>query len=321
MDLGSRRLLARNDFRNTVNAFTGIDLQWTSPRHDHLRVFAVVPVTRLPTDAADLGRGTVARDRENTAALLWAAFWSSRPVGARTRLEAFVVGLSERDTALTPSSDRRLWTPGLRALRPPATGEFDGQLEVMGQFGRSRATSAASDTTSLDHRAFFLHASIGHRFDTPWSPRLVLQFDHASGDGHPDDRDNNRFDPLFGVRRFELGPTGLFGPLARSNLTSPGLRLEMAPHRMLETFVGWRLAWLASARDAWLNAPLRDPTGQSGRDIGQQLEARLRWQALPGNMTLEFGAAVLSRGPFAHDAPDGRRGTPTYVYTQVVGTL
>ncbi|MBM4363297.1 MAG: alginate export family protein, partial [Deltaproteobacteria bacterium] len=166
-----------------------------------------------------------------------------------------------------------------------------------------------------------LHASSGYRFDVPWAPRVVLQYDYASGDRSPDDGANHRFDPLFGARRFEFGPTGLWGAIARSNVSTPGLRLEAAPHPAVDAFAAFRLIWLASARDAWTTAALRDPTGDSGSFVGQQIEARVRWHLFPRNLTFDVGGAGFVRGRFAESAPNGGTGPSAYVYSQVTGTI
>ncbi|MFO0629693.1 MAG: alginate export family protein [Polyangiales bacterium] len=321
IDLGSRRVVARNEFRNTINAFTGLDLQWTSPARDLLRVFVGMPITRLPATSAALRSNDIEFDRENTDALFWAVFFASRPLPARFVVEGYVLGLHEGDGALAPSSNRQLITPGVRVLRPPAAGEVDLQLEVIGQFGRSRATTAATDTADLDHIAFALHAACGYRFNVGWAPRVVVQYDHASGDASPDDGVNQRFDPLFGARRFDFGPTSLWGVIARSNLISPGLRVEAQPHRTVDAFVSYRPIWLAAARDAWVTAPLRDPTGASGDFVGQQVEGRVRWHVLPGNLSLDLGGAAFVRGEFAQRAPRGEAAPSLYVYSQLTGTL
>ncbi|MCC6214138.1 MAG: alginate export family protein [Polyangiaceae bacterium] len=321
LDLGSRRLVARNEFRNTISSFTGLDLQWTSSAGDTARAFAVTPVLRLPSEPDALRRGALERDRENLDALLWAAWVQPRPLPAGVVVEAYVVGLHERDSGRAPSTDRRLLTPGARVLRAPATGELDLQVEAMAQLGRSRATSSATDTTDLEHSAYALDAALGWRFDTIWVPRLALQYDYASGDRSPSDRTNGRFDPLYGARRFELGPTGLYGAVGRSNLSSPGARLEVQPHRTLDAFAAYRLVWLAAKRDAWTTAGVRDPSGGSGAYVGQQLELRVRWHVAPKNLALEVGGAHLVRGEFATDAPGGRTPNATLGYAQVTGSL
>ncbi|WP_219708727.1 alginate export family protein, partial [Clostridioides difficile] len=38
-NVGSRRLIARNQFRNTINAFTGIAYDWENAAKDRLRLF------------------------------------------------------------------------------------------------------------------------------------------------------------------------------------------------------------------------------------------------------------------------------------------
>ncbi len=321
IDLGSRRLVARNDFRNTINGFTGVDLRWTSPGRHVVRVLAVMPVTRLPSDAAALEDNRVVVDKENTDALLWGVFFASSELPARIQVETYTLGLLERDGTEAPSSNRRLVTPGVRVFRTQRPGAIDFQIESMLQLGISRATTAAADTIDLTHRAFSTHCSAGYRFATSWTPRVALQHDYASGDGDPGDKVNGRFDLLFGARRFELGPTGFYGAFARSNVASPGLRVEATPHRKLDAFVAYRLFWLASARDAWTTAGVRDPRGSSGDLVGRQLEGRLRWHLVPGNLSFEAGAAHLFPGAFLDGAPDSRRSPATFVYTQMTATL
>lgn len=321
IDLGSRRLVARNEFRNTINAFTGVDAQWTSPHQDLVRAFAVMPVIRLPSDPEGLADNRLQPDRENTSALLWTAFFRSRRLPARFRVEAYMVGFHEGDHELAPSANRQLLTPAMRVLRPLARGKLDIQLEWMGQFGTSRASTNAADTLDLTHRAFSMHATMGYLFDAPLSPYLALQYDYASGDEAPDDGTNNRFDPLFSARRFEFGPTGLFGAIARSNINTPGVRFELQPHRRVDALLGYRLVWLASARDAWTTAGLRDPTGDSGTFVGQHLEARGRWHILPGNLSVELGAALLVRGEFSSTVTGANDANPVFVYTQFTGTI
>jgi len=319
IDLGSRRLVARNEFRNTINAFTGLDLQWTSRDEDVLRGIALTPIVRAPSDPEGLEKNRIEFDRENPNAFFWGAFYQSRPLAAQVTIEAYLLGLHESDGRTAPSSDRKLYTPGMRTLRQPAPGEFDFQLEFMSQFGSSRASR--EDTIDLDHLAFALHGSSGFLFDAPWAPRLAFQYDYASGDRSPDDGANNRFDTLFGARRFEYGPTGLYGAIARSNVSTPGLRLEVQPHRTVDAFTAYRLVWLASAQDAWTTAELRDPTGDSGSFVGQQVEGRVRWHLLPRNFSLDVGGALFVRGDFARQAPGGAEQPSIYSYVQVTGNI
>ena len=54
--------------------------------------------------------------------------------------------------------------------------QLDYELELIGQLG---------DWHGRDHSAFAGHAELGYTLDLPWSPRLVGQFDYASGTADP----------------------------------------------------------------------------------------------------------------------------------------
>lgn len=321
IDFANRRLVARNDFRNTINAFTGGDLQWRSRGSHVARVVLVSPVGRLPTDQESLEDNEAEADEENFDAILWLLSYTSPPILADFVVDAYLIGFDEEDDEEFPSTNRRLFTPGVRILRAPQPGCFDGQIEAMGQVGESRATTAADDDHDLDHRAFSVHVAAGYRAETAWTPRAVLQFDYASGDRDPDDDSNQRFDTLFGARRFEFGPTGFYGAFARSNIISPGLRLEVTPNAAVDAFAAYRPFWLASKRDAWTTSGLRDPEGDSGRFLGHQIEGRIRWQIVPRNVAIDIGAAHLVRGGFAEDAPKARDDAATFLYGAMTLTI
>ncbi len=316
LDFGSRRLIARNRFRNTINGFNGVDLRLR--RHDtwRWRSFFVFPVARLPNDKAALRRDQTEFDEEHAGTFFTGTFIGLDRLPWRTRGELYAYYLREEDSDRVATRNRKLWTPGLRWYRQPRLGRLDFELETALQTGTSRLNTSTTD--NLDHFAWFGHAAVGYTFDLPWRPRLLAQYDYASGDDDPGDGKNRRFDTLFGARRFEFGPTSIWGAFARANLNSPGLRLQVKPGRGVSGFFAYRAFWLAEKRDAWTGAKLQDPTGRSGRFLGHQIELRARWRAIPQHLTLEAGWAHLFKGKFARNAPGAPRNRKDadYFYTQ-----
>jgi hypothetical protein len=326
LDLGNRRLVARNAFRNTINSFTGVDLQLTASNDWQLRTFFFLPDFRLPSETDQLRAERSVLDREDPNNYFWGVFGRKSQLPWNTQGELYVFGLHENDEPNLATRDRRLYTPGLRWFKDPAPGQIDLEIEAAYQVGTSRASTKSTDTSTLDHAAHFEHAQVGYTFGLPWDPRFVAQYDYASGDNNPNDHSNNRFDTLFGARRFEFGPTGIWGAFARSNINSPGYRLIVKPQSTVSAMIGHRLYWLASSRDAWTTTPvtasgtLQDPTGRSGSFVGHQFEASVSWAVLPKNLTVEAGWAHLSKGDFAKNAPGAPRdhGDTDYFYAQTI---
>lgn len=321
VDVGSRRLLARNDFRNTLNGFTGVDVEWRSKDDASLRAFGLVPVTRLPSDLDAVSHNRGELDEEDFQARILGAYARSPRWTKDAQLDGMLLVLREDDTATAPSANRRLVVSSLRVFVPPRRGGLDFQVETMAQVGTSRATTADKDRKDLNHLATSFHADVGYRFATKAAPRVSLFFDHASGDASPKDGKNGRFDPLFGTANLDFGPTGFYGAVNRSNVVAPGARGELTPLPKVEAMAAHRLVWLASARDAWTTAGLRDPSGASGSFVGQQLELRIRVRLVPQTLTVELGGAMLVRGRFAREAPKGSSEATKYGQLTVLGTL
>ena len=319
IDVGSRRIVARSLYRNTINTFTGFEWHWQSASGRRVQAFYTLPVNRKPNTQGALLDNDIEFDEEDAGVRFWGLFYAFAGLPAGLLAEIFFFGLDEDDADGRRTTNRALYTPGVRFYRPPATSRFDYLLESTFQFGKSRSSNAATNIRDLDHFAHSQHVELGYSFDTAWSPRLILQYDYASGDDDPTDGDNDRFDTLFGARRFDFGPTGIYGPFARSNLSTPGVRLKLRPSRNIKLFVAHRGYWLASDKDAWTTSGARDVNGRSGSFIGHQIEARFRWEVLPGNYRFESGIAHLFSGEFRDDAPNSNReGDATYVYTQVL---
>lgn len=317
MDIGGRRLVARNRFRNTINGFTGADWLWKIDEAQSFRAFYTMPVTRLPADAESLRDNQAQFDKEDTEHTFWGAHYQHADLPLGTTAELYLVGLAENDTDDFDTHDRNLITPGIRLHRLPSRAKFDFELEGILQFGETRASSDPLDSQTLDVFACFLHATLGYTFDVPWSPRFALHYDYASGDKDPGDQAYGRFDPLFGARRFEYGPTGIYGAVARSNMSAPGCRFTLAPAKDVELMIAHRACWLASDTDSWVPTNVRDFGANSGSFVGNQIEAALTWQPLPGNLAIEAGVAHFFYGQFPRNAPNrSDQGDSTYAFVQ-----
>lgn len=124
----------------------------------------------------------------------------------------------------------------------------------------SARSSLAATAPELDVSAWFLHADAGYTFHGPLKARLSVEYDHASGDGSG--RSFGRFDTLFGMRRADLAPAGIYAQIGRANISMPGVRLEMAPTSRLDGFVAYRAMWLAERTDAFSTTSVRNPSGR-----------------------------------------------------------
>ncbi|MEA3264932.1 MAG: alginate export family protein [Pseudomonadota bacterium] len=308
LNLGSRRLVAADDYRNTTNSYTGLRADLTLKSGLTATAIYVLPQSRRPDDPQGLASNRVAVDRESFDLVLWGGLVAKPQAIGRTMAEVSFFHLGERDAPGRPSRDRSLNTLGLRLIRDPKAGQFDHEVEVIGQWGRA-STSLAATAPRKPVRAWFAHADAGYTFPGALGARLSLEFDYASGDSGG--AHYGRFDTLFGMRRADLAPAGLYNSIARANIVTPGVRFEAAPSKRLDFFASYRAMWLASATDAFATTGVRDPLGRAGRFAGHQLESRVRWWAVPKRLQLEIDALTLIKGSFLRRAPNAPAGGDT----------
>ena len=303
MNVGKRRLVARNSFRNTINTFAGIRGIWEHDSGSKVTAFAVLPTQRLPRDSESLRNNDVVFDNEDfEVSLLGLSVLFAEALGPLD-VESAVFVLNEDDTPGRATRNRELTTLDLRLSIDPSEGAFDIRSESSVQFGTSRSSSSATNTTDLDHLAYAQYVEAGYTFSGRQKVRVAAMFDYASGDNSPTDNENNRFDSLFGSRAFDFTPTGIFGVVAQRNIITPGFKITAKPFEDWHILFAQRFFWLDEPTDALTTAGLSDPSGSSGRFIGSMPIARVRWDVVPGSVRLEAGGAYLFSGRFIDTAP------------------
>jgi hypothetical protein len=283
MDFGRRRLVARNRFRNTTNAFDGIHWFLTPKEKWHLRAFLVQPVVREKKGVNDLFGA------DDT--LFWGVYYESRQI-PWLRTNAYYFGLNDRPSDVTKL--RQYSTFGLRFSSPPRRGGFDYDGETAWQVG-----TAGTADGEKNHFAHMHHVEIGYTFKGRVTPRLVLQYDYASGTRSPGGSQHGTFDKLYGARSWELAPSGIFGAFSRSNISSPGARIFVHPvPRIPVTFMlKYRAWWLAQSRDAWVGTGLQDETGGAGNFLGHDIELKARW-TFSRNFSVSAGYDHFFKGSY-----------------------
>ena len=230
MDFGRRRLIARNDFRNSTNAFDGLHWQLAEDKVWRLRAFLVEPVIR----------NQVQLDTQTKRFVFWGIYGETNQI-PWFRMNAYYFGLNDQRFS-TLNLQRTFSTFGIRLYENPTKGRRDYEIESVVQTGKQGNT---------DHFAHFQHIDLGYTFDLPWSPRFLIHYDYASGDCNPNDSQSSGFDTLFGARRFESDPTGNFGPFFRRNISSPGWRVIVNPSKGWKFQLKQRFWYLATSRGAF----------------------------------------------------------------------
>lgn len=307
MDLGSRRLVARNEYRNTINSFVGLRWDYVGEDGYEAGAFWSMPTIRRPSDRRPTGRMDLVDNEHDwdtqSSDTQFFGVHAQKRIDAGSTGQVYLLGFDDtRGTA-----DEQIWTLGFRYYRPAKPGKLFGEVEAAYQFGESGPD---------DIDAHFVHGSIGYTCDCPMEPGVRLAIDLATGDDG--DSDEGRFNTLFGARRFEYGPTGIWGAIGRRNLISPEVRFSLRPTPTTWVLLAVRDIRLESSSDAWVEAG--DNTGE-GKHVGTQTECRLRWEPCRDNLRFETGGAYLAGGNYRETSTTGRSSDARYFFFETILTF
>lgn len=306
-ELLDRRLLARNEWRNTTNTFEGLRVRIGQDSNDwQLEFMSFHPITRLLEDA-----DSADRDQRFNAVV---AHWRRMP---RLTLEPHYFHLEQDASAANGYRSRDIHAPGLRGYGKTADGAVNYEFSVMTQFG---------DDGPLDHRAWAATLESGYTWlQHPWRPRIGAFYGYASGDRNPADVDSERFERFFGFAR----PWSASDYVIYENVHAPKLRLEFQPIPGVRVDAGYGAYWLASDTDRFNNllagtAFNRDASGRSGDFLGQEFDARARL-ALGDHVDLTLGYSHFHTGEFVRNRQRAALGASAqdsdFVYVEVMFSL
>lgn len=313
-----RRLINASQWNNLRRSFLAGRLMHRSETWD-LDLFVGQPrINLMPTNDPD---GTqTGNERLIPGFYFYGAYLTLKPRKDH-EIEFYALGQSDREDDRTfpvsnPSEDGNLgtlerYTIGTAAYGPLAAtrlGRFTYGLGGAWQFGK-RSTD--------ELRAFLLHGDIAHEFkEIPWSPRLALEANWASGDTRPGDGIQGTFNNLYGSNLPLYSRSGYVRP---NNLRMIGPSLRLEPTDQFRLTAAAYQYWVDSDTDAWSDAfgtrIARDRNGVGASNLGQ--EASLigsyrvnRW------VTLEAGAAATFPGDYG--SRFGRGDTGIFGFTQAI---
>jgi hypothetical protein len=197
LNIGARRLVAADDYRNTTSGYTGLHVD-VKTRLISASFIYVLPQQRRPDDVASVRSNDVSFDHEGFDQVLWGGTVMRAKAIGPLAAEVSFYHLGERDTRSLPTRDRSLHTYGGRLLRAPTLAKIDVEIESFYQSGRISA-SLNPNAARVPVSAWFVHADAGYTFPGTWRLRASIEYDRASGDRSGGRY--GRFDTLFGQRR------------------------------------------------------------------------------------------------------------------------
>lgn len=272
MDIGSRRLVARNRFRNTLNTFDGLKVDYRNGEFS-TSFFYTFPVSRLPERYTEESTSEFELDKSSTDQRFYGVFSEVETARGSLAFYAFRDRFTSTDTdsQTSPKPNTQRNTFGHLA-RLSLTKNITLDYEVAFQRGKLGFHTI---------KAGFIHTAV-----TTFLDNLNIQFffDKATGDDPTTDTYEG-FSTLYGARRFEFGPTGIFGLFARDNMSSPGISTQIAINEYTELQLKYRYFTIHKSG----NSGRLDGSSLADHDfLGTLAELRLRIKVNP-NLRVEAG--------------------------------
>jgi hypothetical protein len=254
---GSQRLISTLDWVNTRRTFQGVKGFWRTPTFD-LDAFWVRPMV-TQKDSFDNW------DEKQEFFGLWGTY---RPMKGQLADFYFLSLDDNRNRAIGSNNirgDSITHTLGSRIAGD--YNQFLYELEGMYQFGQY---------SNQDLSAFAVASGAGYHFKgAPLNPQFWLRYDFASGDNNLTDGDRTTFNQLFPFGNYYMGWIDRVG---RQNIHDFNAQLNLHPAPWANFTAQYHRFYLANKQDFLYNAAgaatLRDPTGQAGSYVGDEIDFR-----------------------------------------------
>jgi hypothetical protein len=276
---GEMRLLGHLNWTNTARSFDAVRASY---RSKNFRVDA------FAASVVNLREGDY--DKRTEGNNLYGVYASFSALVPKATIEPYTLWR-------VTSSLGDFTTTGLRWVGKLPAG-FDYGVEMAGQTG----------TLSIDDmRAWAGHWVLGYTIPTVrYTPRVIAEYNFASGDADPNDRKRGTFDQLYPTGHDKLGLSDQVGWRNVHNIRS-GVELKPSPKiTMSAAYHSW---WLAQTRDGLYNAAgalvARVSSGTAGRHIGHEADVQTIY-APNGQVQIGAGYAHVFPGTFLKNATPGK---------------
>jgi hypothetical protein len=294
---GQERLIGVSNWTNAPRVFDGFRLS-LGTNQNHVDVFSASVVINNP----------VAFDNHAGGINLHGIYGSFSSWVPKARVEPYVfwkalpLVRSETGTA----GNENLWTYGFR-WNGKLPLNFDYTVEAAKQTGNYSTDAIAAGAG---------YANFGYSIpNIPLHPRLLIQYDYASGDGRLKDGKAGTFDQLYPSDHGVFGLTDLFG---WRNIVQERAGVELKPLNHLIVKVDFRELYLATGYDSLYTSTgsvlVRSPaTGALHRDVGQEPDILAQYDVRE-NITVGAGYGYLFAGRFLTENSPGNRAAIIYTY-------
>ncbi|MEP7077404.1 MAG: alginate export family protein [Chthoniobacterales bacterium] len=194
----------------------------------------------------------------------------------------------------------RFATIGARVKsKPDAWNGWDYTAEAAYQTGD--LYQSTTDSRRFDLSAFAAHVSGGYTAKKlPWSPRVGLEYDYASGDHNPNDNNSESFQNLFPSNHEKYGFMDEFG---WRNIHDARAQFNVKPVKKLDVEFDYHAFWLADTHDFWYRSNglstlrTRTPDGRDVRTIGAR---NFAGQEIDLTATYEVNKNIKVQGGYSH---------------------
>jgi len=358
LSYGDERLIGTFDWNNFSRTFDAVKLRWEE-KNWSLDAFAssVAVIRRGSYNQSDLFNG----NETGRAQVFSGLYFSTTALGAQT-IDLYALDLHEnlltrpevrrpvllgpgrtRLIRITPAilGDTDFGTFGLRIKSKP--GAFahvaptpDGKAVADGKSAPAPVLAPkpvgldydfegafqTGEVRGLDLTAFAVHAGAGYTFDVPWTPRLGLQYNFASGDHDPFDGTIETFQNLFPTNHKFYGIMDL---TAWQNMHQAVAELKVQPVKQVTAQLDYRAFFIASNDDFWYRAngttavrPLTPAARDAGQFEGSQIEFITTWNVCK-YFQLQGGYAHFFAGDYLKDT--GPHDDADFGYVQATFTF